>query len=91
MGRYVIYQVESSAIVKGFATAPAAKGWLTRMLREGKIEGAREDYGITDVDHYYAKIEKMVTRVNLMSGEEYQESINTPLSCSPASETYWSM
>ncbi len=34
---------------------------------------------------------KMVTRVNLMSGEEYQESIDTPLCCSPASETYWSM
>jgi hypothetical protein len=33
----------------------------------------------------------MVTRVNLMSGLEYQEPADTPLCCSPASETYWSM
>lgn len=33
----------------------------------------------------------MVTRRNLMSGQEYQEAEDTPLSCSPASETYWSM
>jgi len=32
-----------------------------------------------------------VTRINLMSGKEYEESVNTPLCCSPASETYWSM
>jgi len=32
-----------------------------------------------------------VTRVNLMSGVEYRESVNTPLHMSPASETYWSM
>lgn len=34
---------------------------------------------------------KMVTRINLMSGKEYQEAEDTPLCCSPASETYWSM
>lgn len=34
---------------------------------------------------------KMVTRTNLMSGQEYQEAVDTPLCCSPASETYWSM
>jgi hypothetical protein len=33
----------------------------------------------------------MVTRRNLMSGKEYQEAEDTPLGCSPASETYWSM
>ena len=33
----------------------------------------------------------LVTRKNLMTGKEYQEEENTPLSCSPASETYWSM
>lgn len=33
----------------------------------------------------------MVTRINLMSGKPYEEDINTPSCCSPASETYWSM
>jgi len=35
--------------------------------------------------------EPMVERVNLMSGKPYMEKLNTPISCSPASETYWSM
>ena len=33
----------------------------------------------------------MVERTNLMSGKTYLEDENTPLCCSPASETYWSM
>ena len=28
---------------------------------------------------------------NLMSGKEVEININTPLSCDPSSETYWSM
>jgi hypothetical protein len=34
---------------------------------------------------------KMVQRRNLMTGELYWEAEDTPLCCSPASETYWSM
>ncbi len=33
---------------------------------------------------------EMVTRVNLQSGKEYQEELDTPNYCSPASEAYWS-
>ena len=33
----------------------------------------------------------MVTRINMMSQQPYQEHYRTPLCCSPASETYWSM
>lgn len=35
--------------------------------------------------------ETYVTRKNLMSGAEYQERYDTPYSCSPSSESYWSM
>ena len=35
--------------------------------------------------------ETYVTRKNLLSGNEYRERFDTPRSCSPASETYWSM
>jgi hypothetical protein len=35
--------------------------------------------------------ETYVTRVNLMGGAEYQERYDTPRSCSPSSELYWSM
>ncbi len=32
-----------------------------------------------------------VTRVNMMSGKEYQERYDLPYYCSPSSESYWSM
>ena len=35
--------------------------------------------------------ETYVTRINLMSGEEFTERYDTPICCSPSSETYWSM
>ena len=50
-----------------------------------------KDYAIADDLKFHNEIEKMVTRVNLMSRKEYQEIANTPISCSPAFETYWSM
>jgi hypothetical protein len=34
--------------------------------------------------------ETYVTRRNAMTGVEFQERYDTPWSCSPASETYWS-
>jgi hypothetical protein len=34
--------------------------------------------------------DRMVTRVNIMSGAEFQERADTPYYCSPSSETYWS-
>lgn len=48
-------------------------------------------YGIAEINHFYANIEKRVVRKNLMTGAEYTESVNTPAACSPASETFWSM
>ena len=35
--------------------------------------------------------DNMVERTNLMTGKKYLEEADTPLCCSPASETYWSM
>ena len=35
--------------------------------------------------------ETYVTRKNMMSGKEFQERYDTPYSCSPSSESYWSM
>jgi len=33
---------------------------------------------------------RMVTRKNIMTGQEFQEDVNTPYFCSPSSETFWS-
>jgi hypothetical protein len=35
--------------------------------------------------------DNMVERTNLMTGKKYLEDADTPLCCSPSSETYWSM
>jgi len=35
--------------------------------------------------------ETYVTRTNSQTGREYQERYDTPRSCSPASDLYWSM
>ena len=35
--------------------------------------------------------ETMVTRKNAITGQAYQERYDTPRSCSPSSETFWSM
>lgn len=35
--------------------------------------------------------ETFVTRINIMSGKEFQERFDTPNCCSPSSESYWCM
>jgi len=92
---YVIYNRSTSRIAsKTYKTHAAAQAQLTRM---GKASGLLEtneahpvyQFGIAEEAYYAANIRKTVTRVNLMTGLEYEEDVNTPLACSPASETYW--
>ena len=97
---YVLFNRESSRLIgKCYRTYPAAKAAVTRMHKKWAQDPAnlqnldndpRFTVGIAEINHYQENIERMVTRRNLISGEEYQESVNTPLHMSPASETYWS-
>jgi hypothetical protein len=96
---YIIYDKKSTRIVgKTYKTHAAAQAQLTRMRKaaagEWGVLTADADplflYGIAEAEYYARHIERMVTRVNLMTGAEYTESINTPIYMSPASETYWS-
>ncbi len=92
---YVIYDRKTTAIVsKVYKTHAAAQAQLTRMGR-GQLQTDPYHpvylYGIAEVDYYHKHIERTVTRVNLMTGQEYTESVNTTAACSPSSETYWSM
>lgn len=92
---YVIYDRKTTAIVsKVYKTHAAAQAQLTRMGR-GQLQTDPYHpvylYGIAEQVYYAKNIEKTVTRVNLMTGAEYTESVNTPAACSPSSETYWSM
>lgn len=58
----------------------AARGCVDALVKPWLVQG------------YEVEVhETYVTRVNLMSGKEYQERYDTPVYCSPAFESYWSM
>ena len=93
---FVIYNTKTTAIVKErsyskayYATETSAKAAITRFAKKGLIN--KNEVAIADQKTYFDTIEGKVKRVNMMSGQEYYESVNTPHYCSPSSETYWSM
>ena len=63
-------------------------------------EATNKDLGrtyVNDINNYmvmsvedYELIEPMVEKTNMMTGNKFQESINTPHYLSPSSESYWS-
>lgn len=80
--RFTVYHVASTMEVNSFYFQHHA------LMCLGKLPVG---HACTTVEDYENNVVHMVTRRNLMSGEEYQEPSNTPLHMSPASETYWSM
>jgi hypothetical protein len=74
---------------------------LDRRCKDGRKLVSKMDYYCEDlaviendwpVRRGYVRFihETYVTRRNAMTGVEFQERYDTPWSCSPASETYWS-
>jgi hypothetical protein len=98
---YVIYDKATTRIkgkLDGYKTAAAAKRALTLMEKARRAGGdhnwenhCKRLFAIAEDRYFYGRIQKTVTRTNLMTGAEYEESVNTPIYMSPASETYWSM
>jgi len=103
---YVIYDKATTRTVgkNSYKTHAAAQAAVTRWSRTWYQERYKplypavaesEDpvyvYAIAEAEYFRENIERSVKRTNLMTGAEYRESVNTPLACSPASETYWSM
>jgi len=92
---YVVYNVGTTQTVnekrwgrETYKTEAAAKAARTRMIKRIKYDPTQ--LAIAEVAFYTKNIAKTVTRINIMTGNTYQESINTPMCCSPSSETYWS-
>ncbi len=95
---FVLFNVETTKLVRvmrqgywqdaTFATEAAAKAGATRLAKAGKL--VLEDHCVMDSKEF-SKIEKTETVINLMSGKEVVQSVNTPLCCDVSSETYWSM
>ena len=71
---------------RAYKTFGAARATRTRLCR--KAGYAVDQLSIIDTRHYKPR---MVTRKNLITGQEFEEDVNTPNCCSPASETFWSM
>jgi len=104
---YVVYNKATGRIkgkIAGYKTVAAATAQITRWskiwFRERytplypAVETSEDPvflYAIAEAGIFYREIEPRVRRTNLMTGKEYEEPVNTPLCCSPASETYWSM
>ena len=100
---YVIYDKESTktllaparsvgCYVENYKSESAAKAALTRLTKKGMLGGnsVKDDFAIANTYDFRIFIEKTVTRKNAMTGEEFQEPVNTPYATSPASENYWS-
>jgi hypothetical protein len=95
--------VELTRWKRSYKSMAAAKAAVTRSskaywqdcVRNNTAYQLNQDpqftYGIAESEHYHAKLERQVERVNLMTGKKYMESVNTPYYCSPSSESYWSM
>ena len=93
---YLIYNTKTTAIVterafgtRYYATESAAKAAVTRFAKKGVV--SKDEVAVVEDDYYFENIEAKVKRVNMMTGLEYYESVNTPGYCSPSSESYWSM
>ena len=71
---------------RAYKTFGSARATRTRLCN--KAGYTVDQLNIIDTKHYKPK---MVTRKNLMTGLEFEEDVNTPTCCSPASETFWSM
>ena len=71
---------------RAYKTFGAARATRTRLCR--KAGWTVSDLSIVDTKHYRPR---MVEKTNIMSGQKFQEDVNTPYFCSPSSETYWSM
>ena len=75
-----------------------------KRTKEGRRLYAKQDFSSVTSDYIQTVAEQkrkqgfivevfatFVTTRNLMTGKEFQERYDTPFSCSPRSESYWSM
>ncbi len=100
---WYVYDKDTSKIVKSYKTRAAAQAAITRAHKQylktnlyvPGSNAAEDDplfmWAYADAQYYHLMIEQRVTKRNLMTGQEFTQSVNTPRSCDPSSELYWSM
>ena len=96
---WYVYDKATTVIQKTLKTRAAALAWRTRKQNEYlrrdaafvSNEGPMFDWGCADSQYFHDFIEKRRVVKNLMTGADVELSANTPRSCDPSSELYWSM
>ena len=100
---WYVYDKDTSKIVKSYKTRASAQAAITRAHKQYLkthlyVPGSNADeadplfmWAYAESQYYHMMIEQRVTRRNLMTGAEFTQSVNTPRSCDPSSELYWSM
>ena len=93
--QYVVYEVKTGRRVsdrrlqsstKTYASEAAAEACRTRLVRKQGYQYCELAVCLLE------KLPQFTRKVrNLMSGQEVEIDVNTPLCCDPSSETYWSM
>lgn len=79
---FIVYQTETLRPVKEYQYEGAALNYL-RKLGKG--------YSVTTKQTFLKIPVPMKTVKNLMTGENIQIPVNTPRSCDPSSELFWTM
>lgn len=86
MSKTIVYNFTTYKVVKRTETERGAKISASRMSNK-----TGQDVRAIDINELNKVVVPMKTVKNLMTGEEVQIPVNTPRSCDPSSEAYWSM
>jgi len=96
---WYVYDRETTQILKTCSSHKTATAWRTRRHNEFlrgsaafvSTEGPMFDWGCADSQYFHQFIESRRLVRNLITGAEVELAQNTPRSCDPSSELYWTM
>lgn len=84
---FVVYHIKSTMENAQYVREHHARNHAAKLNRKA----GQELFAVASYEDYTNNVVKMITVRNLMTGEPVQIPSNTPASCDPSRETYWSM
>jgi len=87
---YIVYNTALHADRKFYRTERGAKIACTKFNKNALI-GDRRVYAVTTSANFFDNIRSVKTVKSLMTGQDVEIASDTPWSCNPASESFWSM
>jgi hypothetical protein len=91
-GSWKIYSVNHPDVLAVVRSVHNGKGWIAFNSNEQSVDTVDHGYlyGANMLDIVHELDQQTVTVKNIMTGEDFQESLTLPYNCSVASESYWS-